>query len=342
MEPVLESSVNGLVNDIGMMPCFVFTPLWLSRTAPCAAGAQRVTAERPGFCVHRGQAACGRHGRALRVRMSVDAKEQDEKVQQAAPANSNDIYSKFWEHADATMKQRLGSELKDYPIPEGFEWKEAITGKGQRTQWVTTKSYAYQTPKLRQIRAAHVQGGKALQVLNYVIFPHMNYDVPFFGADLVTLPGGHLIALDMQPLFHTDEYREKYSKPLMETFQKYKAQLEWGGDFPEEAAQYFSPCFLWTRPGDNETVDTVVFDAFKDYLNIYLDIVQNAPKITDPVELDKIRERQISYLKYRAEKDPARGMFLRFYGEQWTEEYIHGFLFDLEEKMAKGEYTLPV
>ncbi len=34
--------------------------------------------------------------------------------------------------------------------------------------------------------------------------------------------------------------------------------------------------------------------------------------------------------RYRAEKDPARGMFTRIYGPEWTEEYIHGFLFDLE------------
>jgi phycoerythrobilin:ferredoxin oxidoreductase len=27
-------------------------------------------------------------------------------------------------------------------------------------------------------------------------------------------------------------------------------------------------------------------------------------------------------------------MFKRFYGEEWTEEYIHGFLFDLERQMA--------
>jgi len=265
---------------------------------------------------------------------------EDSGVESAASATDNDIYSKFWAHADAVMQQRL-PDLAPYPIPNGFEVKEEVTGKGKRAQWVKTTSYAYQTGKLRQIRAAHVQGGRSLQVLNYVIFPHMNYDVPFFGADLVTLPGGHLIALDMQPLFHSDEYKQKYSAPLMATFEKYKSQLEWGGDFPEEAAQYFSPCFLWTRPGKDETVDTVVFDAFKDYLNIYLDIISGAPKVSDPEYLAKIKERQISYLKYRAEKDPARGMFQRFYGPEWTEEYIHGFLFDLEEKLEKGEYTLP-
>jgi len=37
----------------------------------------------------------------------------------------------------------------------------------------------------------------------------MNYDLPFLGLDLVTLPGGHLIAIDMQPLFQTEEYKKK-------------------------------------------------------------------------------------------------------------------------------------
>lgn len=35
-------------------------------------------------------------------------------------------------------------------------------------------------------------------------------------------------------------------------------------------------------------------------------------------------------------------MFLRFYGEEWTEKYIHGFLFDLEDKIEKGLYVPPV
>jgi len=34
-------------------------------------------------------------------------------------------------------------------------------------------------------------------------------------------------------------------------------------------------------------------------------------------------------------------MFTRFYGPEWTEEYIHGFLFDLERKMEEGSYAIP-
>ena len=246
------------------------------------------------------------------------------------------LYQPFLDHAIAYLHDRL-PDLQPYPIPIGFESKSAIVGKGKHENEVVTTSYGYQSSKLRQIRAAHVQGGSSLQVLNFVIFPKLNYDLPFFGADLVTLPGGHLIALDMQPLFRDRiEYQAKYTKPILPIFEAYQPHLPWGGDFPEEASQFFSPAFLWTRPQQNEVVETYVFSAFKDYLEAYLDFCDRATPVTDSEQLAEIEASQLRYLRYRAEKDPARGMFTRFYGAEWTEEYIHGFLFDLEKHMVKA------
>lgn len=245
------------------------------------------------------------------------------------------LYQPFLDEAIAILDKRL--DLKPYPIPEGFERKEASVGKGARRSQVLTTSYASGATKLRQIRAAHVQGGDSIQVLNFVIFPELNYDLPFFGGDLVTLPGGHLIALDMQPLFRDDpEYRAKYTEPILPIFENHKQHLPWGGDFPEEARPFFSPAFLWTRPKETEVVQTRVFAAFLDYLQAYLDFVERAEPVADTEKLAKIKEAQLRYLHYRAEKDPARGMFTRFYGPEWTEEYIHGFLFDLERKLAEA------
>jgi phycoerythrobilin:ferredoxin oxidoreductase len=243
------------------------------------------------------------------------------------------LYQPFLDAAIALLNDRL--DLQPYPIPAGFESKSAIVGKGKHQDEVLTTSYGYQSSKLRQIRAAHVQGGGALQVLNFVIFPQLNYDLPFFGGDLVTLPGGHLIALDMQPLFRDDPaYQAKYTQPILPIFEAYKPHLPWGGDFPEEARPFFSPAFLWTRPQATEVVETHVFEAFKAYLQAYLDFVEQAQPVTDAIALQNIEQAQRRYMQYRAEKDPARGMFNRFYGSEWTEEYIHGFLFDLERKLA--------
>lgn len=240
------------------------------------------------------------------------------------------LYQPFLDYAKEKLQERL--TLEPYPIPTGFDRKEAITGKGKRQETVITTSHAFQSPKLRQIRAAHVDGGNSLQVLNFVIFPQLNYDLPFFGADLVTLPGGHLIALDMQPLFHDGAYQQKYSEPILPMFEAHQKHLPWGGDFPDEAKPFFSPVFLWTRPEKTEVVQTRVFEAFKDYLDAYLDFVDRAEAASDRQRLEEIKDAQLRYINYRAAKDPARGMFTRFYGEEWTEEYIHGFLFDLERQ----------
>ncbi|MGF1492163.1 MAG: phycoerythrobilin:ferredoxin oxidoreductase [Microcoleaceae cyanobacterium] len=243
------------------------------------------------------------------------------------------LYQPFLDYALTYLKEQL--DLKPYPIPAGFEQRAGVMGKGSKQTDVLTTSYGFKTDKLRQIRAAHVQGGDSLQVLNFVIFPELTYDLPFFGADLVTLPGGHLIALDMQPLFHDATYEQKYSEPLRSTFERYQQHLPWGGDFPDEAKPFFSPCFLWTRPQETEKVENLVFAAFKDYLQAYLRFVEQAEPVQDSQQQQAILESQRRYIQYRAEKDPARGMFTRLYGPEWTEEYIHGFLFDLERKLAE-------
>ena len=44
----------------------------------------------------------------------------------------------------------------------------------------------------------------------------------------------------------------------------------------------------------------------------------------------KILIGQKKYMRYRAEKDPARGMLRGFFGNEWTERYINNILFDLQ------------
>ncbi|WP_287130809.1 phycoerythrobilin:ferredoxin oxidoreductase [Candidatus Cyanaurora vandensis] len=232
------------------------------------------------------------------------------------------LYQPFLDHALARFQERF--DPTPFPIPVGFEQKQGV----MRKEEVLTTSYAVKTPQIRQARAAHVQGGSSLQVLNFVVFPSLDLEVPFFGVDLVTLPGGHLIALDLQPVFQDPDYLERYYHDLQPVLARHQADLPWGGDFPEEAKPFFSPCFLWTRPQATALVETQVFAAFKDYLDYYLDLIAAARPVTDSERLAAIRQSHQRYVSYRAEKDPARGMFRRLYGEEWTEQYIHHFLFD--------------
>ena len=91
----------------------------------------------------------------------------------------------FLDHA-VEMLQAL--EPAAYPVPEQFLQKTGSTGSKAQPVVVQTATWACQTNKLRQVRAACVEAGPAASVLNLVINPHCRFDLPFFGADLVTLP----------------------------------------------------------------------------------------------------------------------------------------------------------
>ena len=227
--------------------------------------------------------------------------------------------------------QPLG--LETYPIPLLFLSKESITGSATRRQLVKTFTWACRASKLRQIRAACIEAGKTASVLNFVICPEPNYNLPFFGADLVTLPGGHLLALDLQPALKTKAWHTSpvWSR-LMPIFERWQAELPTGGPVPDEAQPFFSPCFLWTRlplgkEGD-EIISRLIQPAFSEYLGLYLSLVEEAT-VVSPDRRKQLLLGQKLYYSYRAEKDPARGMLSRFHGSEWTESYIHEVLFDL-------------
>ena len=129
---------------------------------------------------------------------------------------------------------------------------------------VTTATWACKTNKLRQVRAACVEAGAAASVLNFVINPSTSYDLPFFGADLVTLPAGHLLALDLQPALKTDSQHTKAVwEKLLPIFERWQQRLPGGGPIPEEAQPYFSPGFLWTRIPLGSEGDALIEEAVK-------------------------------------------------------------------------------
>lgn len=221
-----------------------------------------------------------------------------------------------------------------YPVPAEFLNRTGATGSKSQPLPVETATWACQTSKLRQVRAACVEAGSAASVLNLVINPSCRFDLPFFGADLVSLPSGHLLALDLQPVDRGDTlHTQPVWNRLLPIFQRWKPLLPDGGPIPSEAEPYFSPAFLWARlplgAASDELISTIVFQAFVDYLDLYLQLVQEAIPVSDD-RSELLLNGQRRYTRYRAEKDPARGMLGRFHGTDWTEAYIHEVLFDLD------------
>ena len=229
------------------------------------------------------------------------------------------------------------------PIPADLQRNECTTsGKGKRPDTSTVAEiHAYAVPgRIRQARAAVLSTIPAVppKVLNFVVFPEPELDLPIFGADFVALPGGHLIVLDFQPV--SSSSLRVAEEALKDVHAKYKTLLPpIGGEIPEAARAFFSPYFLFVRAEDDVLVQSVVFEAFKAYFAIYLDLVEKAQLV--PVEeegrREEIREGHRAYKTYRAVNDPARGMLTRMYGEGWTERVIYEVLFEGAEKKVKEE-----
>jgi len=205
-----------------------------------------------------------------------------------------------------------------------------------------------------------------IHVLNFVIFPNINYDIPIFGADIVSLPGNrHLVAIDLQPVRVRNSAATKTSlheegrtnevegvlnlskdhlNRLKELHAKHVQTFPWGGDIPKVAQRFFSPYALWTRlihdHGREKDYDPIrllqtdLFRCFQDYLDLYGDIVVEAAKVQDdrnhyysPEIRHSIERGQSDYVTYRYVNDPARPLLKRLYGEEWSERLLSEVLF---------------
>tara|TARA_Y100001968_G_scaffold89703_1_gene80705 strand:- start:274 stop:1050 length:777 start_codon:yes stop_codon:yes gene_type:complete len=240
-----------------------------------------------------------------------------------------------WAHfLDEVIKCFSILQPKSIQIENDFLFRESLLGSKSNPKKVILETWGLKTKKIRKARCACLQAGEITSVMNLVISPFNNYDLPFFGADFVSLPNGHLIALDLQPALQNDISHTKYvSQKLKSIHANWQPKLPSGGDIPSEARQYFSPGFLWSKiplgeEGD-QLIRQVVKPAFDDYLTFFLDLVITANRIS-PERSSMLLNGQKKYMRYRARKDPARGMLRGFFGDLWTEDYINNILFDLQ------------
>lgn len=229
-----------------------------------------------------------------------------------------------------------GLVLAPYDVPQHLQHKQSTVGKGAKSQDAKVVVEAYSAPKFRQIRSALVTTTGPTQVLNFVMYPDPSYDLPIFGVDLVSLPGGHIICIDFQPAAPISEHPQllKHYDEVKHISKKWSELLPSGGDLPKGVADYFSPHVIWSRAKDSQIVDTVGKDALLEYLKCYLNAAEAATKVGDSSFLQVLEAGHISYSRYRRINDPGRGMLGYLFGVEWTEDLIENVLFDLEKKLG--------
>jgi 15,16-dihydrobiliverdin:ferredoxin oxidoreductase len=83
-------------------------------------------------------------------------------------------------------------------------------------------------------------------------------------------------------------------------------------------------------------VKTRVFEAFKDYLDLYWEMLAQEQPMDDPSDVQSIIKAQKDYDQYSADRDPASGLFSSYFGHEWSEKFLYGFLFEDAVPLATG------
>lgn len=232
------------------------------------------------------------------------------------------MYKCFLEHLEQSLLQRF--TLESRPIPSGLEYQVSDRGRNP----ATIQSWCYQCPELRKIRYTYIDAGASAQIFNSVIYPSHHYDLPLLGIDFLSFGQvKNLIVMDFQPLFQDEAYLRKYIYPLQTLRDKYPDLAQNLEMKFYDANQYFSKYLLFAKT-DAETVKTRVFEAFKDYLNLYWQMLDQAKPLIDQSDIQRIVKAQKDYDQYSADRDPASGLFSSYFGHQWSERFLHEFLFE--------------
>lgn len=238
------------------------------------------------------------------------------------------MYKPFLEYLEQSLFQRFA--LQSRLIPTGLESRVSDRGRNP----ATIRSWCYQCPEFRKIRYTYIDAGASAQVLNSVIYPSHHYELPLLGIDFLSFGKvKNLIVMDFQPLFQDQAYLAKYIHPLKALHDQYPDLAQNLEMKFYDANQYFSKYLLFAKT-DAETVRTQVFEAFKDYLNLYWRMVESAEILSDPEDIQRIVKAQKDYDQYSAERDPASGLFSSYFGHEWSEKFLYEFLFEDARPLA--------
>eukprot|EP01041_Mallomonas_annulata_P002350 gene2350-4563_t len=202
-----------------------------------------------------------------------------------------------------------------------FSRREGILGNKE----IVYRCNAYQSESLRYIRRISFSGA-GYNVFNFVALPRSEFNIPIFGVDIVTLPGGTLAAIDFQPLQNSPDYFDSLLyKPYEDIFNKWTTYFPSGGPLPIAAKQYFSPQVLWTRiPPQNSSMLSTLKSAFLDYTECYVDLLSKTSISSRSIARDRVMDE---YLEYRIVNDPAKKMLYSTFGADWTEKCLREIMF---------------
>ena len=238
-------------------------------------------------------------------------------------------WSKFQKYLIYKLDQY---DLQEYKIPSEYSFRESTYGSRKNIANAMLCTWAGKNHRINFCRSVCINS-PSYCVLNFLIIPKSQYNIPFLGIDFVSLPNYHLIVLDFQPSLHiSKQFDEDLLKELLSLKNEFHQKVPIAPKMSEQIAQFFSPGVIWSKLPKEEISENLIknnlYKTFQKYLNLYLDILFRAKEVDLEVQKELING-QMHYLRYRQSKDPARPMLKVLFGETFTDALINNLLFKI-------------
>lgn len=236
------------------------------------------------------------------------------------------LYMKFWEWHVGFLEENLNN-LQVVSCSNGktdFSYKANPSKKARIVNMCLTSD------EYRKIRLTYYDAGDNTQVYNAVLYPDPKYDLPVLGVDLLAFNRKKFLSIvDFQPLHKDHDFSEKLS-PIKSSYDNLSGKMS--SKFYDET-QFFSQDMLFARFEDETIIENELFPAFQGYVETHLDLIRNYNGVTDE---KKTLERQQAYDTYSADRDPATGLFMAMFGQDWALDFVHDFLFSMSQRPEPG------
>jgi len=235
------------------------------------------------------------------------------------------------------LVQRLG--LEEDALPEHLASRSG--GKGDAAQISSYIFKGTESSPVRRFRMVLVRNGNQLQAFNAVLYPkHGLGPLPVLGVDLLSFNNHQrlLFGADWAPMLTDAGYAQEHIVPYLAEVRA-KSKIPNGvpsGKFYGEEPEFFSPEMFFSRPDGPEVLlpGGDLWMVFEDYCRRYGDMLEQAAVSHNSSSLPcssgetaLAQERQCAFDSWHVERDPAVKIFMKLFGEEWTEEYLRTVLF---------------
>jgi len=232
------------------------------------------------------------------------------------------MYAKY----ESYTREIFAKQFKLTPYSVKQEFQTVHPWKALKLFKITIDSQ--EGEKFKRVNILDATIGIFMKMYTLLILPNYSYNLPMLSVDIIFMGGKRVFVIEIiDPARIKDENLENHYekmrawKPKVDTLEKMEVEMEWAENTVTD--------FSIHRRADR-TNDKLLFEIYKSYLDIYIDMVKNAKPIS-PGLSEKVQQGMEWYVNtLLAKGGPAVNVFKTLLGPEKQKEYVRTVMFGVD------------